>query len=278
MTDPASPELPDIAELLDLARETALTAGALIKQRRDEGVEVAESKTAPEDIVTFADRESEELIRSLLATARPNDGFFGEEGAATSGSSGLTWVVDPIDGTVNYLYGIPDYAVSIAVVEGEADPNTWRALAAAVVNPASGDVYTASAGGGAYLGSRRLAVKTGTQLSIALVGTGFSYDSARRAKQADAVSHLISRVRDIRRIGSAALDLCSVASGRLDAYYEKGLKPWDHAAGALVAAEAGARVAGLHGVPASRALTIAAEPGLFDQLEPILDELGVIDR
>ena len=272
MTSPAP------LELLDLARETALKAGALIKQRRDEGVEVAESKSAPEDIVTFADRESEDLIRSLLTSARPDDGFFGEEGAATSGSSGLTWVVDPIDGTVNYLYGIPDYAVSIAVVEGEADPNTWNALAAAVVNPVSGDVYTASAGGGAFLGSRRLAVKTGTQLSLALVGTGFSYDSARRTKQADAVSHLINRVRDIRRIGSAALDLCSVASGRLDAYYEKGLKPWDHAAGALVAAEAGARVAGLHGVPASRALTIAAEPGLFDQLEPILDELAVIDR
>ncbi|HEY5221821.1 MAG TPA: inositol monophosphatase family protein [Microbacteriaceae bacterium] len=266
------------AELLDLARETALTAGALILKRRQEGVEVAASKTAPEDIVTFADRESEELIRSLLAKARPNDGFFGEESAATGGSSGLTWVVDPIDGTVNYLYGIPAYAVSIAVVEGEPDPTTWSALAGAVFNPAADELYTASAGAGAYLGSRRLTVSTGKTLSLALVGTGFSYDSARRTKQADAVSHLISRVRDIRRIGSAALDLCDVASGRLDAYYEKGLKPWDHAAGALVASEAGARVAGLHGVPASRALTIAAEPGLFDQLEPVLDELGVVDR
>jgi myo-inositol-1(or 4)-monophosphatase len=272
MTFPAS------TELLDLARKTAITAGALILRRRQEGVEVAASKSAPEDIVTFADQESEELIRTLLAHARPNDGFFGEEGAATSGSSGLTWVVDPIDGTVNYLYGIPAYAVSIAVVEGEADPNTWRALAATVFNPATDEVYTARERGGAYLGSRRLAVKTGTPLSLALIGTGFSYDSERRTKQADAVSHLISRVRDIRRIGSAALDLCHVASGQLDAYYEKGLKPWDHAAGVLVAAEAGARVAGLHGVPASRALTIAAEPGLFDQLEPVLDELGVIDR
>ncbi|WP_308466134.1 inositol monophosphatase family protein [Rathayibacter soli] len=266
------------SELLDLARKTALTAGALIFKRRQQGVEVAASKTAPEDIVTFADRESEELIRSLLAKARPNDGFFGEEGAATGGSSGLTWVVDPIDGTVNYLYGIPAYAVSIAAVEGEPDTNTWNALAAVVFNPAADELYTASAGAGAYLGSQRLTVPTGKTLSLALVGTGFSYDSARRALQADAVSHLISSVRDIRRIGSAALDLCSIASGRLDAYYEKGLKPWDHAAGALVAAEAGARVAGMHGVPASRALIIAAEPGLFDQLEPILDRLGVIDR
>jgi myo-inositol-1(or 4)-monophosphatase len=269
---------PGNAELLDLARETALTAAELIFRRRREGVEVAASKTAPEDIVTFADRESEELIRSLLAEARPNDGFFGEEGEASAGTSGLTWVVDPIDGTVNYLYDIPAYAVSIAVVEGDPDPNTWRALAGAVANPAADELYTASSGGGSFLGSRRLAVTSGTPLSIALVGTGFSYDSERRVKQADAVSHLIRHVRDIRRIGSAALDLCGVASGRLDAYYEKGLKPWDHAAGALVAAEAGARVAGLHGAPASRALTIAAEPGLFAQLEPILDELGVIDR
>lgn len=273
---------PEYADLLDLARETALTAAELIFRRRREGVKVAESKSAPEDIVTFADRESEELIRSLLADARPNDAFFGEEGTASTGTSGLTWVVDPIDGTVNYLYDIPAYAVSIAVVEGEPDPNTWRALAGAVANPAADELYTASAGGGSHLGShfgsRQLRVTTGTPLSLALVGTGFSYDSGRRAKQADAVSYLIRQVRDIRRIGSAALDLCGVAAGRLDAYYEKGLKPWDHAAGALVAAEAGARVAGLHGAPASRALTIAAEPGLFDQLEPILDELGVIDR
>ncbi len=266
------------AELLDLARETAITAGALIRQRRAEGVEVALSKSAPEDIVTLADQESEALIRSLLAEARPQDGFFGEESTASAGTSGLTWVVDPIDGTVNYLYGIPAYAVSIAVVEGDPDPTTWHALAGAVVNPAVDELYTASADGGAFLNGRRLRVTAGTQLSLALIGTGFSYSSVRRAKQADAVSSLISRVRDIRRIGAASLDLCAVGSGRLDAYYEKGLKPWDHAAGALVAAEAGARVAGLHGVPASSALTIAAEPGLFDQLEPILDELGVVDR
>ena len=266
------------AELLDLARHVATTAGELIHRRRSEGVEVAQSKTAPEDIVTFADRESEDLIRGLLAEARPGDGFFGEESEATASETGLTWVVDPIDGTVNYLYDIPDYAVSVAVVEGGPDPLTWRALAGCVVNPSSGDVYTAAAGTGAFLGGRRLSVRTGVPLALALVGTGFSYDSRRRVLQAEAVSGLLEHVRDIRRIGSAALDLCAVASGRLDAYYEKGLKPWDHAAGALVAAEAGARVEGLNGVPASRALTIAAEPGLFDQLAPHLDRLGVLDR
>lgn len=267
-----------IDELLTLARTIACEAGDLVRTRREEGVEVAATKTAPEDIVTAADRESEDLIRARIAEARPGDGFFGEESDASASSSGLTWIVDPIDGTVNYLYGIPAYAVSIAVVEGDPDPNTWRSLASAVVNPASGEVYTASAGGGAYLGTKRLQVATGKQLSLALVGTGFSYDSRRRGLQAEAVSMLIPRVRDIRRIGAASLDLCNVAAGRLDAYYEKGLKPWDHAGGALVATEAGAKVAGLHGAAASRALTIAAEPGLFAQLEPVLDELGVVDR
>ena len=267
-----------IDELLTLARTIACEAGDLVRTRREEGVEVAATKTAPEDIVTAADRESEDLIRGRIAEARPGDGFFGEESDASASSSGLTWIVDPIDGTVNYLYGIPAYAVSIAVVEGDPDPSTWRSLASAVVNPASGEVYTASAGGGAYLGTKRLQVSTGKQLSLALVGTGFSYDSRRRGLQAEAVSMLIPRVRDIRRIGAASLDLCNVAAGRLDAYYEKGLKPWDHAGGALVAAEAGAKVAGLHGAAASRTLTIAAEPGLFAQLEPVLDELGVVDR
>ncbi|GAB3396871.1 inositol monophosphatase family protein [Humibacter soli] len=270
--------MPVNAELLDLARNIAVEAGELVRMRREQGVEVAATKTAPEDIVTAADRESENLIRGRIAEARPDDGFCGEESDATAGSSGLSWIVDPIDGTVNYLYGIPDYAVSIAVVEGDPDPLTWRALASAVVNPASGEVFTASAGGGAFLGTRRLQVATGKQLSLSLVGTGFSYDSRRRGLQAEAVSMLIPRVRDIRRIGSAALDLCNVATGRLDAYYEKGLKPWDHAGGALVAVEAGAKVGGLHGVPASRALTIAAEPGLWAQLEPIIDEIGVADR
>jgi myo-inositol-1(or 4)-monophosphatase len=265
-----------INELLVLAKRTALAAGALVHERRIEGVEITDRKSTPTDIVTAADRESERLIRSLIADARPDDGFYGEESGSASGTSGLTWVVDPIDGTVNYLYDIPAYAVSVAVVEGEPDPASWRALAGVVVGPVGGELYTASAGGGAFLGNRRLQLAPGTRLAQALVGTGFGYDADRRTRQAQLLARLIAHVRDIRRIGSAALDLCAVASGRLDAYYEMGLQPWDHAAGALVAAEAGARVAGLDGAPATETLTVAAEPGLFDELVPLLDEFGVL--
>ena len=258
------------AELLDLAREVALTAGRLVRERRGQGVEVAASKSSPEDIVTHADRESEALIRSLLAKARPDDGFLGEESDADAGSSGLTWVVDPIDGTVNFLYGIPHYAVSIAVVEGEPDPASWRALAAAVVNPAIGEVFTAADGGGAFLGEKPIRVAPAVELSQALVATGFSYSASRRVSQAGLVARLIGEVRDIRRMGTASLDLCSVACGRLNAYYEGGLKPWDHAAGALVAREAGAAVGGLRGAAATEQFLLAAEPSVAAELERAL--------
>ncbi|MDJ0338630.1 inositol monophosphatase family protein [Cryobacterium sp. PH31-O1] len=270
MTHPAP------TELLDLARTIALTGGALAHRRRAEGVEIAASKSSPEDIVTAADREVELLIRGLLADARPNDGFYGEESDATGGTSGLTWVVDPIDGTVNYLYGIPFYAVSIAVVQGDPDPATWNALAGAVVNPALGEVFTASDGSGAWLGDKRLHVNHDVPLSLALAGTGFSYEAPRRVWQANVVGGLIGQVRDIRRIGSAALDLCSVACGRLDLYFERGLNPWDHAAGALIAREAGARVGALQADAEGRDLLIAADPGLYEQFEPVL--AGLFER
>jgi len=262
-------------ELLELAREVAITAGRLVRQRRAEGVEVAASKSSPEDIVTYADRESEALIRSLLAEARPNDGFFGEESDADAGSSGLTWVVDPIDGTVNFLYGIPHYAVSIAVVEGEPNPATWRALAAAVVNPAIDEVFTAADGGGAFLGGQGIRVAPAVEISQALVGTGFSYSAEKRLEQAAIVARLIGRVRDIRRAGTASLDLCSVACGRLNAYYERGLKPWDHAAGALVAKEAGAAVNGLRSEAATAEFLLAAEPSVATELERALLDSGL---
>ncbi|WP_104134856.1 inositol monophosphatase family protein [Cryobacterium sp. Y62] len=267
MTHPAP------TELLDLARTVALTAGALAKHRRVEGVEIAASKSSPEDIVTAADREVERHIRELLADARPNDGFYGEESDATGGTSGLTWVVDPIDGTVNYLYDIPFYAVSIAVVQGDPDPVSWNTLAGAVVNPALGEVFTASEGSGAWLGDQRLHVNQDVPLSLALAGTGFGYKAARRVWQANVVGGLIGQVRDIRRIGSAALDLCSVACGRLDLYFERGLNPWDHAAGALIAREAGARVGALQADAEGRDLLIAAAPSLYSQFEPVLVEL-----
>ncbi|TFD36162.1 inositol monophosphatase [Cryobacterium sp. TMT1-19] len=261
------------AGLLRLAQDTALAAGQLAARRRTVGVQVAASKSAPEDVVTLADRETESLIRALLADARPDDGFFGEESAATRGTSGLTWVVDPIDGTVNYLYGFPAWAVSIAVVEGDPDPATWTTLAGAVYNPTGDELFTAAAGDGAWLGAHRLQVPTDVPLSLALLGTGFSYRAAERERQADVVRGLIGEVRDIRRIGSAALDLCSVAAGRLNLYYERGLSPWDHAAGALVAREAGARVGGFGADREGMGLLIAGAPDLYRVCQPLLAKL-----
>ena len=260
-------------ELLRLARNTAVTAGALAHRRRTEGVEVADHKSSPVDVVTLADRETENLIRSLLADARPDDGFLGEEGGAEAGSSGLTWVVDPIDGTVNYLYGIPHWAVSIAVVEGDPDPLTWRALAGCVTNPVAGEIYTATDAGGAFSGNQQLRVAEPASLAQSLIGTGFSYDSQTRARQGAVVAELLPLVRDIRRFGTASLDLCAVATGRLNGYFETGLKPWDHAAAALVAREAGAAVVGLGGAPASDAFILAAPPELLSVLERELSKL-----
>ena len=261
-------------DLLRIARSVAMDAGALVAQRRAEGVEVAASKSSSVDIVTHADRESEALIRSLLAEARPGDGFFGEESDASSSDTGLHWIVDPIDGTVNFLYGIPHYAVSIAVVEGSPDPLSWRALAAAVFNPASGELFTATEGGGAYLGETRLEVTPAVELAQALIGTGFAYDSGMRGRQGAAVAELLPLVRDIRRAGTASLDLCWVAAGRLNAYFERTLSPWDHAAGALIAREAGARVSGLAGAAPSRDFIIASAPALADALERTLVDIG----
>ena len=257
-------------ELHEIAVTIARRAAALAQQRRRDGVEIAASKSTLTDIVTNADREVEGLIRDTLAAWRPHDGFFGEETGAVTGTSGLTWVVDPIDGTVNYFYDIPAYAVSIAVVEGEPDPLTWSALAGAVVNPARGEVFSAAAGQGAWRNGTPLAIDHSVDLPMALVATGFSYDATVRIQQATLVTELIRKVRDIRRIGSAALDLCDVAAGRLDAFYERGLNPWDHAAGALIAAEAGARVNVEASQPASQQLLIVAQPELYPQLAPII--------
>ena len=260
-------------DLLNLARDVATSAGELAHRRRIEGVEIADHKSSPVDVVTLADRETENLIRSMLADARPNDGFLGEEGGAGGGSSGLTWVVDPIDGTVNYLYGIPHWAVSIAVVEGEPDPFTWRALAGCVRNPATAEIYTATDAGGAFSGNQQLRVAEPESLAQSLVATGFSYDSDTRGQQGAVVAALLPLVRDIRRFGTASLDLCAVATGRLNGYFERGLKPWDHAAGALIAREAGAVVSGLHGEPASDRLLVAAPPELASALRSTLSKL-----
>lgn len=262
------------SELLALARSVAVEAADLAARRRRDGVEVAATKSTIVDVVTEADREVERLVVERLTSARPQDGLLGEEGASRPSRSGLTWVIDPIDGTVNYLYGLPHYAVSIAVVEGDPDPLTWNAIAGCVVNPVTGEVFTAEAGAGAYCGDRRLHVGDPVPLDVALVATGFAYRAETRAFQGDVVARMLPHVRDIRRWGTASLDLCFVADGRFDAFFERTLSPWDHAAGALVAREAGARVSGLRGAAPSRDLVLAAEPSVADALEALLDDLG----
>jgi len=260
-------------DLLLIASTVAQAAGELALRRRSEGVEVAGLKSSPVDVVTLADRETEQLIRSMLADARPGDGFFGEESGAEAGTSGLTWLVDPIDGTVNYLYGIPHWGVSIAVVEGDPNPLTWQALAGCVVGPAIGEVYAATLGGGATLNNAPIWVAPEVELSEALVATGFAYDSAMRAQQGAVVAALLPDVRDIRRLGAASLDLCAVASGRVNVYFEKTLSPWDHAAGTLIAREAGARVTGWNGVAPSAEFILAGTPVLAQKLEKVLGKL-----
>jgi myo-inositol-1(or 4)-monophosphatase len=258
----ASGPAPDPAELLALAVDTALEAAALVARGRASAGEHVAVKSSPVDVVTAVDRASEELVVSRLLAARPDDGVLGEEGAARTGSSPVRWVVDPIDGTVNFLYGLPAYAVSIgAEVDG-----TVRA--GVVLNVATGELFTASSGGGAWLtvagasGPVRLSVSAPPSLEQTLVATGFAYRAEVRRAQGAAVADLLPRVRDIRRFGSSALDLCSLAAGRVDAYYELGLNPWDHAAGALIATEAGAVLTGLPGRPFADPMAIAAAPSI----------------
>ncbi|GAA1702207.1 inositol monophosphatase family protein [Kribbella yunnanensis] len=253
-------------DLLKLAVTVAEEAAALIVERRRGTITVADTKSTITDVVTAVDRESEELIRARVLQARPDDSFLGEEGDDVVGTSGVRWVVDPIDGTVNYLYDHPTYAVSIAV---EVDGTT---VAGVVVDAPKGEVFTATLGGGAFLDGKPIKSSDCSELAKALVGTGFGYDPARRQVQADVISHLIAKVRDIRRIGVGAIDLCYVACGRLDAVYERGLNPWDYGAGALIASEAGARVGGLHGEPVSPEMSIAAAPGLFGPFHDLLAE------
>ena len=257
-------------ELQSLAIEIAREAGALAAQRRREGVRIAATKSALADIVTDADREVEELIRARLASARPGDGFLGEESGSGVATSDVTWVVDPIDGTVNYAFGIPAYAVSIAAVRGPADPAEWTALAGAVFNPAVDELFVAARGEGAWLhsaveGDRRLAVAEPSTAG-ALIATGFGYDPATHAGDLARLSTVMPLARDIRRIGAASLDLAGVAAGRLDAYYERGLHPWDLAAGTLIVEEAGGKVGGYSGERPGRDMTVAAAPEFFRQL------------
>ena len=256
----------DASDLLLLAEQIAREAGELARRRRDEGVRIAATKSALADIVTEADREVETLIRARLAAARPGDGFLGEESGAERGSTEITWVVDPIDGTVNYAYGIPHYAVSIAAVAGDPDPELWSAQAGVVFAPVTGDLFRAARGSGAWLGPDRLAVSRPTDAG-ALLATGFGYDPATHAGDLERVRTVMPLARDLRRAGAASLDLAYVAAGRLDGYFERGLAPWDHAAGALLVEEAGGVVGGAPGGRPGRQMTIAAGPDLYAALD-----------
>ncbi|WP_415949214.1 inositol monophosphatase family protein [Streptomyces sp. KLOTTS4A1] len=260
-------------DLLALAQEAAARAGALLRDGRPEDLAVAATKSSPIDVVTEMDIAAEKLITGLIAERRPEDGLLGEEGAATVGTTGIRWVIDPLDGTVNYLYGLPTWAVSIAA---EQDGETVVGVVAA---PMRGETYHAVRGGGAWAtgaweGERRLACRPAPPLDQSLVSTGFNYVAEVRAHQAGIAHRLIPLLRDIRRSGSAAVDLCDVAAGRLDGYYERGLHPWDLAAGDLIAREAGALTGGRPGERPSWDLTVAASPGVFEPLQAHLEELG----
>jgi myo-inositol-1(or 4)-monophosphatase len=269
---PSQAPHPDTHALLDLAVATAREAAELVARGRSSAADHVDVKSSPVDVVTAVDTASEELIVGRLLAARPGDGVLGEEGAAREGTSGVRWVIDPIDGTVNFLYDLPAYAVSIAAeVDGEV-------VAGVVLNVATREQFTATRGGGAHLesperGRVRLTGSRPASLEQTLVATGFGYRVEQRRAQGAVVAALLPRVRDIRRHGSSALDLCAAAAGRTDAYYELDLKPWDYAAGALVAAEAGLVVTGLPGSPFAKPMAIAAAASVAAPFIDLLVEL-----
>ncbi len=222
-------------ELRDLARSVAHEGANLAREMQLGGIDVADTKTSVVDVVTEADRAVEALIRARISAQRPDDAILGEEGDDLAGTSGVRWVVDPIDGTVNYLYGLPDCAVSVAAeVEGEV-------VAGAVVTIPTGLEYAAALGHGATRDGQPIGVRPSPPLAERLVLTGFGYQRAVREHQAGCVARLLPEVRDIRRMGSCALDLCHVAEGSADGYVEAGPQPWDYSAGGLVLREAGGR-------------------------------------
>ena len=253
----------DTAALLALATDLARRAGALALSMHS-GLEGHDTKSTPTDVVTQADRACEALLVDGIRAARPDDGILGEEGAATEGTSGVRWVLDPIDGTVNYLYGLPQWAVSVGVEIGGLTE------VAVVFDAAKDELWTAVRGGGSYLNGIALSCTAVTDLAQSLLATGFSYDVRRRAVQAQQLCELLPLVRDVRRLGAGSLDLCSVAAGRVDAYYEQGLHPWDMSAGLLIATEAGARTGDLRGGAPGYAMVVASAPEVFDPLVGLL--------
>ena len=259
-----------VDELRRIAERVAVEAADLVRRRSRDEVGVAERKSSVVDVVTAVDRESEELLRRRLAALRPGDGFLGEEGGEEPGGTGVTWVVDPIDGTVNFLYGIPHYAVSVAAVDDDG-----ASLAGAVVDVARGETYSASRAGGATCDGRPLRVRVERSQAERLVLTGFQYQQHVRRLQGEAVARLVPQVRDVRRMGSAALELCSMAAGRADAYVEEGLHLWDRAAAGLVATEAGARLEVLPGAGGMDCVVCAPEE-TYDEVLRLVRECGFL--
>lgn len=269
----------DVTELRAICEQLARQGGELVATGRarldaDGALRPAETKSSEVDPVTVVDKACERFIAGELARLRPGDGIVGEEGSSTESETGVEWIIDPIDGTVNFLYGLDNYAVSIGVaVNGEL-------AAGAVFNPQSDELFSAAAGQGATVErdgeSSELRASHETTLALSLVATGFSYSAAWREQQARILASVLPAVRDIRRSGSAALDLCNVAAGRVDAYYEHGTHPWDYAAGAIIATEAGARVnhPGLNASGHNGALTVAAGPGVWEQVCELLNNIG----
>lgn len=254
-------------DLLALAVDVAAEAALLVSRMRADGVDVAHTKTSLTDVVTEADEAAQSLIRRRLLAARPGDGFLGEEGENTGGTSGVVWVVDPIDGTVNYLYGSPEHAVSIAAqVEGVS-------VAGVVHAPATAVVYTAVRDGGAFQDGAPLRVRDVVAMAERLIHTGFSYEVPTRTRQVACVGRMLPRIRDIRRPGSCALDLCAVAAGRCDGYVEEGTHLWDHAAASLVATEAGARFDVRRHPDGKDVVTCAPEAG-FEAFVDLCDQSG----
>lgn len=264
-TAPSRPPAPH--ELEAIAVALAEGAAQVVRAGRGEAMVVSAKSTAS-DLVTEIDRRTERWLVTEIARRRPGDAVLGEEGGDHVGSTGVRWVLDPIDGTVNFVLGIPQFAVSVAAeVDGAV-------VAGAVCNPVTEETFRAHRGGGAYLGGARLTGPREVPFSRAVIGTGFSYDAALRAGQIAVVAPLLPRVADLRRLGASSLDLCFVAAGRLDGYFEAGLNRWDYAAGALIATEAGCVMSGLHGRPPSPRLVAVAGAALAAEFFTALELLG----
>jgi myo-inositol-1(or 4)-monophosphatase len=255
-----------MSELTALAEAVAREAGTQLREAFTGGNLRTGTKSSPTDMVSEADVAAEHLIRERLLGARPDDGLLGEEGSDTRGTSGLRWIVDPLDGTTNFLFGIPQWGVSIAVEDAQG------MLAGVVYDPMRDELWAADRGGEATLDGTPLAPRVRAEdLGTALVATGFGYDAGVRAAQAEIAGRVLPLVRDIRRIGSAAIDLAWTAAGRYDAYFERGIKTWDYAAGALICEAAGLDVRHLNPVPPMEAGILVAPRTLADALAPLVD-------